>query len=100
QGGGDRLPGAVALPAPEVGVDGLPGRQVVRQQAPGPAGAQEVADAVDDLADVDAAGATTRLGGGDHRRQHSPLGVGQVGRVSLAGHAGNATAFTPFVNTL
>jgi hypothetical protein len=46
----DPLPGAVLTPSPEVMVDGLPGREVVRKQTPLAATTRDVEDGVEDLA--------------------------------------------------
>ena len=46
QGIMDLLPSAIPPPGPEVVVDRLPGRQVMRQQTPSTAGAQNVPDAI------------------------------------------------------
>ena len=46
QGGVDPFPGAVLTPSPEVMVDGLPRREVVRKQAPLAAAPREVEDGV------------------------------------------------------
>ena len=43
------LEGTVEPPSPEIVVDGLPGRKVVGQQAPGAAASQDVEDGVYDL---------------------------------------------------
>ena len=44
------LPGAVLAPLPKVVVDDAPGGQVMGQQAPGTAGAEQIEDPVQDLA--------------------------------------------------
>src|SRR5215208_2763363 len=50
QGGVQPLPGAVDAPSSEVMVDGLPGREFMRQQAPSTATFDDVEDGVKDLA--------------------------------------------------
>ena len=44
------LPGAVDAPGSEVVVDGFPGWEVVREQAPGAATLEYVEDGIEDLA--------------------------------------------------
>src|ERR671917_652037 len=44
------LPGTVDAPSSEVMVDGLPRRELMRQQAPGTATAHHVEDGIEDLA--------------------------------------------------
>jgi hypothetical protein len=77
---------AVLLPVREEGVGGLPGRALVRQVAPGDAGAVDVEDRVQDVAQVvfgrtaDVQGARAAFGspGGQDRLDERPSGVGQV----------------------
>src|SRR5919112_5185596 len=57
------FPGAIYAPSPEVTVDGLPGREVVRQQAPGTAAMHDVEDGVDDLAEGVHPGSPGSFGG-------------------------------------
>ena len=54
-------PRPVSLPQPEVMIDRLPMRQVVRERAPRAAAPDEVLDGVDDLAQGVAAVSTARL---------------------------------------
>src|SRR5581483_5765942 len=79
-------PGAVPLPAAEVAVDGVPGREVARQHAPGAAGAQQVEDGVEDVAAVVLGGPAAGPRGGDQGGDVGPLHVRQVGRVVLPAH--------------
>ena len=62
----DSLQRSVGLPRSEVGIDGLPRRQVVGEQAPGASGAQRVDDGVDDFAQVGLARSASPFG----RRKH------------------------------
>jgi hypothetical protein len=61
----------------------LPGREVLRQEAPGNAAAEHLEDAVHHLSEVHSTGMVPRLGRWDQRLQDSPLPVGQVTGVSL-----------------
>ncbi len=79
---------AFLAPGGEVGVDGLVGRQVVGQVSPGDAGAIDVEDGVEDLAQVAGGGAAADSGvgaglspGGQSGCDQGPAGIGQVGRV-------------------
>lgn len=58
------LPSALTPPGSEVMVDGLPGRKVVRQQAPGTSTTHEVEDGLEDLAQGVYPGAPGALGVG------------------------------------
>ncbi len=66
QGFVDPFPGAVPTPTAIPGMNGAPGREVLGQQAPLAAGADQVEDAIEDLAQVG-------------RRSAHPLGFGQEG---------------------
>src|SRR4051794_25778865 len=59
----ESLPGTIDAPEAKVMVDGLPRREVVRQQAPGAAAAENVEDGVEDLADAVEARSSRSLGG-------------------------------------
>ena len=83
----DPLPGSVGLPAAEVGVDRLPGREVVGQQPPGTAGAAEVEDSRDQVAVAILAGAAAGFGCRHQVLDVVPLQVRQVGWVGLPCHA-------------
>src|SRR5262245_28396256 len=83
------LPVALDPPGAEAAVDGLPGREVARQHAPGASGAEVVEDGVEHLAGVGggaAAVGAAGLGAGQQRLGQFPLLVRQVGRVSLPVH--------------
>ena len=77
----DLRPGAVEPPPAVVEVDGAPGGQVVGHHPPGDAAADQVEDAVEDLAEVDVAGPAAGLGLGQQGLDELPLLVGQVGGV-------------------
>src|SRR5262249_31456990 len=81
------LPGAVDLPVAEVGVDGLPGWQVVRWRSPGAALASDVEQGVEDLAHRVVAGPSARADGRDQGCEHGPLRFREVTRVRFAAHA-------------
>ncbi len=81
QGGVQPLPGTVEAPGPEVVVDGLPGRKLVGQQAPGTSATQHVEDGVEDLPQGMDSRAAGSLRDGEVRLYAGPLGVGKVGLV-------------------
>lgn len=68
-------------------VDGLPRREVVREQAPGAAAAQHVEDGVEDLAQRMNPGASGSFRRGQVRLDDFPLGIGEVGSVCSSHHA-------------
>lgn len=78
------LPGSVITPDPEVVVDRLPAREVVRECPPRTAIAHDVEDRIDDLAALDTGGTTASLGFGNLWFDPVPLGIGQVGGVSFS----------------
>ena len=65
-------------------LDGLPGREVVGQQAPGAAATQDVENGVEDLAGVVDLGTPGGLGGGQVVFEATPFGVGEVGLVCFS----------------
>jgi hypothetical protein len=73
---------AGAGPLVEVVADGARFGEVVRDVAPGAAGAQEVEDGVGDLPQVDLAGSAHVLGRLDEGAQQLPLLVGQVAGIA------------------
>jgi hypothetical protein len=79
-------PDTVVLPAPDLGVDGLPGREVVRQHAPRTAAAEEIPVGVEDLPQGDFTRPAAELLGRQKRFQALPLGIGQIGGVGFAFH--------------
>src|SRR4051812_8246688 len=81
QHGQDLFPQPVAAPEAKVVVDGLPGRQVMGQQAPGAAAAHPIRDGVEQLAAGVAGGAAAGSDRWDERLEQSPLGIRQVSRV-------------------
>lgn len=85
QGLVDFVPGAVAAPAAVPGVDGTPGREVVGQQAPLAAAADQVEDAVDHFAEVGGRPAHV-LASGQEWLDKRELGVGKVGFIVLEFH--------------
>src|SRR5690606_36241169 len=88
QPGQHLCPGAVALPAAEQPVDGLPGTVAVRDVPPRGADADAPADSVDELAFRPLRWTAGLLHAGQQRSQTRPLRVGQVRspRYRYAGH--------------
>jgi hypothetical protein len=84
EGGVNLLPQSLLPPAAEVVVDGLPGRQVMREQPPGTAGPQPIGHGVDQLPAVMDGRAAAWLGPRDEGGEQLPLGIGQVGSVRAA----------------
>lgn len=89
--GVDLLPDPGQPPVAEEAIDGLPGRKVMGEHPPRPAGPQVVEDRIDHGAAVDG-GRPTALGGAglgfrQERVEPLPLVVGQIGRVGLSCHA-------------
>src|SRR5688572_22179609 len=82
----DALPRPVVTPEAEVVIHGLPAWEVVRQCPPADAFADDVEDGVDDLAARDGRRATAGLGCRDEILDACPLGVTEVGWVSLSCH--------------
>jgi hypothetical protein len=78
------LPGAVFAPLPKVVIDDPPGRQVMGQQAPGAASAQQIENAVEHLPLGVFLRAAARLGLGHEMLDQLPCLVGEIGRVRLA----------------
>jgi hypothetical protein len=62
-------------------VDGLPGREVMRKQAPSAATLEQVQDGVDDLAGVVYLWTTGSLGCGQVGLKAGRFDIGEVGRV-------------------
>src|SRR5215217_3328487 len=62
-------------------VDGLPGREVVRKQAPGAATTHDVEDCVEDLAQEVQPGSSRSFGGREVGLYVGPFGIGKVGLV-------------------
>src|SRR5262249_17448807 len=85
QGLVDAVPGAVVAPASVPGVDRGPGREVVRQQAPLAAGADQVEDGVEHLAQFGRRPAGA-LGPGEERLDEGELVIGQVSVITLGSH--------------
>ena len=71
----NRCPNTLDLPAAQIVVDRLPGREIVRQQPPGRAGAELIEDGLNDPALVRFPRPPTGLGFGDQRLKNSPLVV-------------------------
>src|SRR5262245_59534138 len=86
QGVVDLGPGAVVAPLVEVVVASAPWGEVMRHHPPGAAAAEDVEDAVEDLAEIDRARPTPWLGGREEALEAFPLGPGQIGRVGFGFH--------------
>src|SRR5215204_147550 len=71
-------------------MDGLPGREVVGQQAPGASATHDVEDGVDDLAEGVYPGSPGSCGGREMGLYVRPLGIGEVGLV-CSSHARYST---------
>ena len=85
QGSVQLLPGTVDAPSSEVVVvDGLPGRELMRQQSPITAATHYVEDGVKELTQSVDSRPSASLWGREIRLYASPLGVGEVGWVSLS----------------
>ena len=78
------LPGTVDPPSSEVVVNGLPRRKLVRQQAPSTPATHDVEDGVKELTQSVDSRSSASLWGREIRLYASPLGVGEVGWVSLS----------------
>ena len=81
----DRVEGAVVPPLVEVAPDGALGREVLGQVTPLAAGAEDVEDGIDDVAQVGLAGPSAGIDG-HVRFDQAPLGVGEVAGVGLCSH--------------
>src|SRR5262249_28562463 len=80
QNGVDPLPRPVEPPGANIVGDGLPRRQIVRQQTPGAAGAQGREDGVEDGTPARAPGAAARgAWAGKERTHHVPFRVAKIG---------------------
>ena len=78
----DALERAVPTPKVEVIVEGRARRQILRDGAPLAAGAENVHEAVDNLAYVDVALVAAAFGRRNQRYDMPPLGVGQIARIA------------------
>jgi hypothetical protein len=88
------LPGAVQTPETKVVIDGLPRREVVRQQSPGAAALEHVEDGVEDLAQAMEARRTVGFGSGKVGLQAAPFGIRQIGLICFS-HARYPTERVP-----
>ncbi len=75
------LPGTVDAPGSEVVVNGLPGREVSRKQAPGAATLEDIEDGVENLTGVVDLRATGGFGSRQVWLKVVPFSIGEVGRV-------------------
>jgi hypothetical protein len=74
----------VACPLPEITVDGRVRREILGQQPPLAARATDIANGIENLADIGFALAPATARQRDHRLDDAPLGVAAVARVSAA----------------
>ena len=81
----DGVQGSIVPPLVKVPPGRRPGWEVCGEVSPLAAGAKEVEDGIDDIAEVGRAGPTTR-GDGDVRLDESPLFVGNVAGARLGSH--------------
>src|ERR687893_2982197 len=88
------LPGAVYAPGAEVVVDGLPGREVVRQESPCTPTTHDVEDSVEDLTQGMHPRPPDTRRSRHERLDALPLGIGQVGLV-CSSHARYSTELLP-----
>jgi hypothetical protein len=79
------LPRPILPPAPKVLIDELPGRQVVRQQAPRTATTEDIKNGLEDFMLGIFFRSPTGLGWGDQMLNQGPFTVTESGRVWLAG---------------
>ena len=100
-----QLPGPILPPLAKVVIHDPPWRQVMGQQAPGAAAAQDIEDGVQDFPFGILLWAAPRLGCGHIGGNQRPFLVSEVGRVRCSGcHAANGNApysvIASFLNTL
>ena len=87
--------GAVVPPLVEVAPDGALGREVLGQVAPLAAGAQDVEDGIDDVAQVGLAGPAAGVDG-DVRLDQGPLRVGHVAGILMCFSSQRLMESTPY----
>src|SRR5215471_6551511 len=80
----DLLPDPLAAPGPEVMIDATPRWQIMRQQFPGAAVANRVADPIHDLAPGVLGRTPAGFGGGHEGLQAIPFGISEISIVGLA----------------
>jgi hypothetical protein len=80
------LPDAILRPFTKVVIDGLIGREVMRQQVPLTTSFEDVEDSINDFTFIVFGWATTRCHSGQPRAHRLPFGIGQVGCVRCAVH--------------
>ena len=82
-----RFPGPQQPPVSKVIVDRLIRRKVFGQQAPLTTATQDVEDSIHHLAHVGGPRPSTSFCGRNERRQNSPLGIGQISRITCQDHS-------------
>src|SRR5215213_5269044 len=87
----DALPSPINPPQTVVVIDGLRRGQVMGQQPPSTATADEVKDAVENLPRTVLAWASTLCGWRQMGLKHIPFGIGQVGAVCIPCHTAKLT---------
>src|SRR5262249_20607243 len=86
QHGVDPLPRAGQAPQAKIVVDGGPRPVLARQIAPGAAAAQKVEEAIENPAEVNTAGAASRLGSRKQGFELGPLAIAEITGVENCGH--------------
>jgi hypothetical protein len=87
--GMNAFPSAVQTPSAEVMIDRLVAWDLMGQEPPGTAAAQQIKDPIQDAAEIDRAWAPARFGWWEQWSQHRPFLVGEIGRVSIGNHERN-----------
>lgn len=90
----DALPGAVDAPESGGVIHRLPGRKIVREEAPGFTTTQEIEDSVEELAPAPFCWPTTSFGLGHERLEERPLGVSKVSCVPFSFHPDTVHLFS------
>ena len=88
------LPRSIQTPEAEVVLEGLAGRELVRQQSPGAAAADHIEEGVEDLAQGIDPRTPVGFGSGKVGFQAAPFGIGEVGLVCFS-HARYPTERAP-----
>jgi hypothetical protein len=81
------LPEALHTPQTKVMVDRFPRRQIMRQQPPGAATAQDIEDGIEDVPDRVVPRPASLLGGRQVWYERTPFSVRQIGWISFSLHS-------------
>src|SRR5919199_3480820 len=84
QGIVEPFPDAVSPPAPTIGIDDAPGRQIVWHQTPCPARAQDIQDCIDNCPLGIFLGSTARVGSRDQWFKDGPFGIIEISGIGLS----------------